>query len=234
MRVRSSVVSRQRGVGFGYVLILTGLLLGLGVFASRSSSHHSASVPAAHATAGALLHQSTQLRDDVAFAFDAMKATAYSNLGVARHPACYSAALYLDLDDANGAKAATYSGGLQLKASEFIPCAPRLLRTSITGPLGTNSAPIFWQFGMYYDEQPSVYGWTSANVSFGSCLQVNKLLRGGTVEPGPAGMVFPAAFALRSHSLTAVESAALQIALAGQSSACVQDGTGYRLVSRLY
>lgn len=230
MRVRTTGVSRQRGVGFGYVLILTGLLLGLGVFASRSSSHHSASVPAAHATAGALLQQATQLRDDVAFAFDAMKATAYSNLGVARAKACYFAALYLDL----GIRAAPYDGGLQLKAIESTPCAPRLLRTSITGPLGINGAPIVWQFGMYYDEQPSVYGWTSANVSFGSCLQVNKLLRGGSGEPGPAGMVFPAALALRSHSLTAVESAALQIALAGQSSACVQDGTGYRLVSRLY
>lgn len=233
MRGRSSVVSRQRGVVFGYVLILVGLLLGLSVFASRSASHHSDSAPAAHATAGALLHQSTQLRDDVAFAFDALKATAYSNLGVARDPSCQSAALYLDLDDANGTKAATYSGGLQLKASEGTPCAPRLLRTSITGPLGSNGAPIVWQFGMYYDGKPSVYGWTSANVYGNTCVQVNKLLQGPSA-PVPIGAGFPVANPLRSHQLSGAEFAAMRDALGLQQSVCVQDGAGYRLVSRFY
>lgn len=234
MRVRTLTAYSQRGMGFGYVLILTGLLLGLGVFASRSSGHPSDSAPAAHATAGALLQQATQLRDDVSFAFDAMQSTTYSNLGAARPASCYSGRLYIDQDDSSGAKAANYSGGLTLKATETIHCAPTLFRTSITGPLGSNGSPIVWRFGMYYDGKPSVYGWTSANVAFGSCLHVNKLLRGAS-EPGPAGLVFPStAPALQSHSLKAAETAALQVALGGQSSACVRDGAGYRMVSRFY
>lgn len=207
----------QRGIGIGWLILVISLLM----YVSQAFYKFSGDAPGddkqrVKLDSASLIQQSARLRNGLAL-LSASTDIVWTGVG-----------------NVTG-KLAVASASASYTDSSTFP----------VGPIGTNNAPVTWNLGSYANAsniRPTVYGWTSANVSAAVCTAINAGLEGGVGTPAVitlTGLTSVSAQTLngsptQAYTVTASLAGIFETALGSRSTVCIDsDGGTYRVLVRL-
>lgn len=207
----------QRGMGIGAIILIVSLLVSIGIAASKfSGDTPGGDKQRVKLDSSSLIQQSAQLRNGLALLSSSTDI------------------VWTGVGNANG-KLSVASASASYTDSSTFP----------VGPIGTNSAPVSWNLGAYANAaniRPTVYGWTSSNVSAAVCAAINSGLLGGDGTPAVValtGLTSASAQTLsgsltQAYTVSAALAGIFETALGAQTTVCLNsDGGAYRVLVRL-